>query len=51
MKNELEAKIGKKLDNVAKIVVEAALGCMGHEMAGRQACNEYKEKLFDAFTS
>ena len=51
MKKEIEAQIGKKLDNVAKIVVEAGIACMEHEIAGKQACNSYKEKLFAAFTS
>src|SRR5476649_349847 len=51
MKKILEAKIGKKLDKVAEVAVEAALACMQNKMAEKQACNDYQEKLMAAFKS
>lgn len=51
MKKEIEAKIGKKLDNIAKIVVEAGLTYMEQQIAGKVACEDYKEKLYAAFKS
>jgi hypothetical protein len=51
MKKVLEAKIGKKLDKVAEVAVDAALACIQHKMAEREACNDYKEQLFAAFKS
>lgn len=51
MKKEIEAKLGKKLDNIAKIVVEAGIAYMEHEFSGKEACNSYKEKLYAAFKS
>ena|SRR5271168_3126771 len=51
MKKILEAKIGKKLDKVAEVAVEAALACMQHKMAEKQACEDYHEKLMAAFKS
>lgn len=49
MKKEIEAKIGKKLDNIAQIVVEAGIACMEQQIAGKVACENYKEKLYAAF--
>lgn len=49
MKKEIEAKIGKKLDNIAKIVVEAGIAYMEREFAAKEACNSYNEKLLAAF--
>ena len=51
MKKGFEAKIGKKMDKVAEVAVEAVINCFQHEMAGKEACNDYKEKLFSAFKS
>lgn len=51
MKKAWDAKIGKKMDKMAEIAVDAALACMMHQMAGKEACNDYKEKLFAAFKS
>lgn len=45
MKRLLEAKIGKKLDNVAEVVVEAMLTEWQHKMAGKEACNTYHDAL------
>ena len=51
MKKLLEAKIGKKLDKVAEVAVDAVLACMQHKMAAKEACNDYQEKLHAAFKS
>ncbi|MEK6746191.1 MAG: hypothetical protein AABY33_04085 [Pseudomonadota bacterium] len=51
MKKILEAKIGKKLDKVAEVAVDAALACMQHQVAAREACNDYQAKLSVAFKS
>ena len=51
MKKELEAKMGKKLDAVAKVAVEAVIKCMEHKMEAMEACNDYKEKLYAAVKS
>lgn len=48
MKKVFEARIGKKLDKVAELAVNAFLDCMEHEMAGKHACEQYKENLFAA---
>ncbi len=48
MKKVLEAKIGKKLDNIANVAVDAALACLKHELEGKQACDDYKENLLAA---
>ena len=49
MKKLLEAKIGKKLDKVAEVAVNAVLACMQHKMAAKQACDQYEENLMEAF--
>lgn len=51
MKKVLEAKIGKKLDRVAEVAVDAVLACMQHQVAAHEACNDYKAKLSAAFKS
>jgi predicted RNA-binding protein YlxR (DUF448 family) len=51
MKASFEAKIGKKMDRVADVVADAVIACFQHEMSGKEACNDYKEKLFSAFKS
>jgi len=49
MKAAFEAKIGKKMDKVANVVVEAALVCMKDKMAERQAHEDFEKKLMDIF--
>lgn len=51
MKKVLEAKIGKKLDKVAEVAVDAALACIQHQMAAKEGCDDYKAKLKAAFQS
>ncbi len=51
MKASFEAKIGKKMDKVAEVAADAVISCFQHEMAGKEACNDYKEKLLSAFKS
>ena len=48
IKKALDAKIGKKLDNVANIVADAANACLQHELESKQACADYKENLLAA---
>lgn len=48
MKKVLEAKIGKKLDKVADVAVDALLACWQHEMEAKQGCENYKQNLFAA---
>jgi hypothetical protein len=49
MKKVLEAKIGKKLDKIAEVAVDAVLACLQQKMAEKQACDQYKENLMAAF--
>ncbi len=49
MKKILEARIGKKLDKVAEVAVDAVISCMQHKLAEKQACDQYKENLMAAF--
>ena len=49
MKKVLEAKVGKKLDAVATIAVDALIAWKQSELAAKEACENYKEKLFAAF--
>ena len=51
MKKVIDAKIGKKMDKMAEAAVDAMIACMQHQMAGKEACNSYKEKLFAALKS
>ena len=51
MKAHFEAKKGKKLDKIAEIAVDAAIQCIEHQMAGKEACDEYKQNLQAAFKS
>lgn len=48
IKKELEAKMGKKLDAVAKVVAEATVACLEHKMAAKEACDDYQSKLHAA---
>lgn len=45
MKKVLEAKIGKKLDKVAEVAVEALLTQWQHKMAAKEACDTYHDAL------
>lgn len=49
MKRILETKIGKKLDQVAEVAVDAVHAHMQQAAAEKQACEQYKEKLIAAF--
>ncbi|MDD4616072.1 MAG: hypothetical protein PHW76_03010 [Alphaproteobacteria bacterium] len=49
MKAALEAKMGKKMDKIADIAVDAALSWMKNKMSERQAHAEFDEKLMDIF--
>ena len=49
MKKQLEAKIGKKLDKVAEVTVDALIACMQHKMNEGHACDQYKENLMAAW--
>ena len=49
MKKLLEAKIGKKLDQVAEIAVDAVLAHMQHTVAQKQAGEQYKGNLMAVF--
>lgn len=51
MKKELDAKIGKKLDSVAKLAVEAALACLAQKIEAKEACDSYKARLYDVLKS
>jgi hypothetical protein len=48
MKVRIEAKLGKKLDKLADAAVEAMIGCYEHQMAGKQACDKYKDAIQSA---
>lgn len=45
MKKILEAKIGKKLDKVAEVAVEALLTQWQHKVAAKEACDAYHDGL------
>lgn len=45
MKVIFEAKKGKKLDKIAEAAVNAAIACMEHQIAGKEACNDYQQNL------
>jgi len=49
MKKHFEAKIGKKLDKVAEVVVDAVLARMQHKKADKQACEQFEEDLSSAY--
>jgi hypothetical protein len=49
MKKVFEAKIGKKLDQVAEVAVDAVLAHIQQAVAQKQACEQYKEKLIAVF--
>ncbi len=51
MKAVFEEKIGEKMDKVAELAVDAALACMQHQLAGKEACDEYKENLLAVIKS
>ncbi len=51
MKAVYEAKIGAKMDNVAEVAVNAALECMQHQLAGKEACDNYKSDIIAVLKS
>jgi hypothetical protein len=51
MKAVMEAKVGKKMDRVAELVVETALVYMKDRMAEKQAHENFEEKLMEIFKS
>jgi hypothetical protein len=48
MKKLFEAKIGKKLDKIAEVAVDAILASIENKIAAKEACNSYKENLLAA---
>ncbi len=48
MKKIFEAKMGKKLDKIAEVGVEAVIACMNQKIAAKQACDNYKTSLMEA---
>jgi hypothetical protein len=48
MKKIFEARIGKKLDKIAELGVDAVLACLENKIAEKEACNTYKENLLAA---
>lgn len=51
MKAVYEEKLGEKMDKVAALAVDAALACMQHQMAGKEACDTYKADLLAVIKS
>ena len=49
MKKQLEAQIGKNLDKIAEVAVNALLAHMQQKMAEKQAGEQYEENLTSAF--
>jgi hypothetical protein len=49
MKKLLEVKIGKKLDKVAEVAVEAVIAKMEHKIAQKLACEHYEDNLMSAW--
>ncbi len=49
MKAAFEAKIGKKMDKVADLAVDAALTLMKGRMAQKKAHEDFEEKLMTIF--
>jgi hypothetical protein len=49
MKTVMEAKIGKKMDKVAELVVDTALVYMKDKMAEKQTFGDFEDKLMDIF--
>ncbi|MDB2414143.1 hypothetical protein N9W34_00050 [Rickettsiales bacterium] len=49
MKIILEKKMGKKLDKVAEVTVDAMLAYMTNIAAEKEACRDYETKLHAAF--
>ena len=48
MKKVFETRIGKKMDKVAEVAVDAFVACFQQKIAGKEACNQYKENLMAA---
>jgi hypothetical protein len=51
MKAAFEAKIGKKMDKVANLVVSKALACMQDRMASKQTREDFDSELMKIFKS
>lgn len=51
MKTVFEEKIGEKMDKVAELAVDAAIACMQHKLADKEAGDEYKVNLLAAIKS
>jgi hypothetical protein len=49
MKKLLEAKIGKRLDEVASVAVDAILAKMEHKIVQKNACEQYEDDLMEAW--
>lgn len=49
MKAVFEAKIGKKMDKVAELVVNSALVYMQDKMAEEQTREQFEQKLMNIF--
>ena len=49
MKKLLEAKIGKKLDEVAEVTIEAVIAKMEHKAAHEHAHEEFEDELIAAW--
>lgn len=50
MKKLIETKIGKRLDEVAEVAVDAVIAKMEHKTARQQACEEYEDDLMTAWS-
>ena len=51
MKKHFEAKMGKKLDKIAELAVDAVLAHMQHKKAEKHACEKLEADLEAAFNS
>ena len=49
MKKLLEAKIGRKLDEVAAVTVNAIIAKMERKIAQKHACKQYEDELMAAW--
>jgi hypothetical protein len=51
MKKLLESRIGKRLDKVAEVAVDAIIAKMEHKVAQKHACEQYEDDLIAAWKS
>ena len=49
MKKLFESKVGKQLDKVAEVAVDAVIARMQHRAAAQQSCDQYEKNLTAAF--